>query len=72
MNEIKSRASLILWGISSYAQFEEREYEADLNWACTEATVPSSSSDGEREVQSSQFWKLFRYISGENVEGKES
>ncbi|ROT75805.1 Heme-binding protein 2 [Penaeus vannamei] len=45
----------------SHAGYEERVYPA-RKWVCTEHTAHRDDED----VTSSMFWKLFRYISGNN------
>ncbi|MDK2413266.1 heme-binding protein, partial [Aphanizomenon sp. 202] len=50
----------------SHAGYEERVYPA-RKWVCTEHTAHRDDED----VTSSMFWKLFRYISGNNNKKQE-
>jgi len=48
-------------------QFEEREYTAGLKWVCTKKTLPKDSVLPSGQM----FWKLFKYISGQNSQSKD-
>merc|ERR1711941_214287 len=61
-------------GIQQYQGFEARRYPLKY-WACTTRSESDWSlfgvinfvtRDRSKDEQSSVFWKLFRYISGEN------
>ncbi len=50
---------------SVWPKFEERNYPGGTKWVCTKSTSPR---DTEGSVVT-MFWKLFRYINGNNQEG---
>lgn len=50
--------------VEKFGTFEEREYEDGFWWACTKNTERVGIKG-----TSSQFWKLFKYIDGDNKEG---